>query len=294
MDTAELIKKVRKIEIKTRGLSRHFFTGGYHSAFKGRGMSFSEVRIYQPGDDVRMIDWNVTARTGEPHVKIFEEERELSVVLLVDVSGSSFFGTTGQFKQEVLTEICAVLAFSAIANNDKVGILLFSDRVELFIPPKKGRQHTLRIIRELLNIVPAGKGTDLAGALQYARSVLRKRSVCFILSDFIADQYEAPLRIFSRRHDCVGLHCWDPRERHLPDVGLLRVADAEAGAMTWIDTTDPDFRRQYTRRFEKRLALTEELFRRAGADFLSIPTTDSYVQALLRFFEQRAKTVVHG
>lgn len=294
MDTAELLKKVRKIEIKTRGLSRHFFTGGYHSAFKGRGMSFSEVRVYQPGDDVRMIDWNVTARTGEPHVKIFEEERELSVVLLVDVSASSFFGTTGQSKQDVLTEICAVLAFSAIANNDKVGVLLFSDRVELFIPPQKGRQHTLRIIRELLNLAPAGRGTDLAGALQYARNVLRKRSVCFILSDFITGQYEAPLRVFARRHDCVGLHCWDPRERQLPDVGLLRVADAETGTMTWVDTTDPAFRRQYSRLFEKRVAETEDLFRRAGADFLSIPTTESYVQALIRFFEQRAKVVVHG
>lgn len=294
MDTAELLKKVRKIEIKTRGLSRHFFTGGYHSAFKGRGMSFSEVRVYQPGDDVRMIDWNVTARTGEPHVKIFEEERELSVVLLVDVSASSFFGTTGQSKQDILTEICAVLAFSAIANNDKVGVLLFSDRVELFIPPQKGRQHTLRIIRELLNLAPAGRGTDLAGALQYARNVLRKRSVCFILSDFITGQYEAPLRVFARRHDCVGLHCWDPRERQLPDVGLLRVADAETGTMTWVDTTDPAFRRQYSRLFEKRVAETEDLFRRAGADFLSIPTTESYVQALIRFFEQRAKVVVHG
>lgn len=294
MDTAELLKKVRKVEIKTRGLSRHLFTGGYHSAFKGRGMSFSEVRVYQPGDDVRLIDWNVTARTGEPHVKIFEEERELSVMLLVDVSGSSFFGTTGQSKQEVLTEICAVLAFSAIANNDKVGVLLFSDQVELFIPPKKGRQHTLRIIRELLNLNPISLGTDLAGALQYARNVLRKRSVCFILSDFMAEQYEAPLRIFAKRHDCVGLHCWDPRERQLPDVGLLRVADAEAGAMTWIDTGDPVFRRQYARRFEKRAAATEDLFKRAGADFLSMPTTESYVQALLRFFEQRAKTIVHG
>lgn len=294
MDTAELLKKVRKVEIKTRGLSRHLFTGGYHSAFKGRGMSFSEVRVYQPGDDVRMIDWNVTARTGEPHVKIFEEERELSVMLVVDVSASSFFGTTGQTKQDVLTEICAVLAFSAIANNDKVGMLLFSDRVELFIPPKKGRQHTLRIIRELLNLNPAGRGTDLGGALQYARNVLKKRSVCFILSDFLATGYEAPLRVFSKRHDCIGLHCWDPRERHLPDVGLMRVSDAETGLIKWIDTTDPEFRRQYTRRFEQLQSSTRELFQRAGADFLSLPTTESYVQALLNFFEQRARVIVHG
>ena len=294
MDTAELIKKVRKVEIKTRGLSRHLFTGGYHSAFKGRGMSFSEVRVYQPGDDVRLIDWNVTARTGEAHVKIFEEERELTVMLLVDVSRSSLFGTTGRSKQDMMTEICAVLAFSAIANNDKVGVLLFSDRVELFIPPKKGRQHTLRIIRELLNINPSGRGTDLAAALQYARNVLRKRSVCFILSDFRTAGYEAPLRIFAKRHDCIGLYCWDPRERQLPDVGLLRAADAESGATSWIDTTDPAFRQQYTRRFDLHMAENRECFNHAGADFLNIQTTDSYAQVLLRFFEQRAHTIMHG
>ncbi|MCB0532440.1 MAG: DUF58 domain-containing protein [Lewinellaceae bacterium] len=288
MDTTELLKKVRKIEIKTRGLSRNLFTGGYHSAFKGRGMSFSEVRIYQPGDDVRTIDWNVTARTGEPHVKIFEEERELTVMLMVDISASSFFGSTGQSKKEVMTEICAVLAFSAIANNDKVGLLLFSDRVELFIPPQKGRQHSLRLIRELLNLEPVGSGTDLGAALQYARNVLRKRSVCFILSDFLTADYEAPLRIFSRRHDCIGLHSWDMRERTLPDVGLVRVADAESGSISWVDTSDAAFRKAYTRRFEERTQMTRSLFGRAGADFLSIPTTDSYAQALLRFFEQRA------
>lgn len=289
-----MLKQVRKVEIKTRGLSRHLFTGGYHSAFKGRGMSFSEVRVYQPGDDVRAIDWNVTARTGEPHVKIFEEERELSVMLLVDVSGSSFFGTAAKSKQEMMTEICAVLSFSAISNNDKVGLLLFSDRIEQFIPPKKGRQHTLRIIRELLNLQPAGRGTDVGQALQYARNVLRKRSVCFILSDFMSAGFDAPLRIFAKRHDCIGLHCWDPREQRLPDVGLLRVADAETGTTNWVDTTDPEFRRRYTRVFEQHVSDIQEQFRRAGADFLSLPTTDSYVQALLRFFEQRAHTIMHG
>ena len=288
MDTTELLKKVRKIEIKTRGLSRHLFTGGYHSAFKGRGMSFSEVRVYRPGDDVRAIDWNVTARTGEPHIKIFEEERELSVMLLVDISASAFFGTTGQTKKEVMTEICAVLAFSAIANNDKVGLLLFTDRVELFIPPNKGRQHSLRLIRELLNLEPQGRGTNLAGALQYARNVLRKRSVCFVLSDFLTADYEAPLRILSRRHDCIGLHLWDARERELPDVGLLRVASAESGVTNWVDTSDREFRQAYRRRFERRSQLMRELFGRAGADFLSLSTEQSYVQALLRFFEQRA------
>jgi uncharacterized protein (DUF58 family) len=294
MDTTELLKKVRKIEIKTRGLSRHLFTGGYHSAFKGRGMSFSEVRVYQPGDDVRTIDWNVTARTGEPHVKIFEEERELSVMLLVDLSRSSFWGTVAHTKKELMTEICAVLAFSAIANNDKVGLMLFTDRVELFIPPQKGRQHTLRIIRELLHLEPVGRGTDLAGALQYARNVLRKRSVCFILSDFIASDFEAPLRILGKRHDCIGLHSWDPREREMSDLGLLRVADVESGALGWIDTSDPEYRSNYTRRFDERSRLTRALFSRAGVDLLSIKTTDSYAQALLRFFEQRAHTISHG
>lgn len=294
MDTTELLKKVRKIEIKTRGLSRHLFTGGYHSAFKGRGMSFSEVRVYQPGDDVRAIDWNVTARTGEPHIKIFEEERELAVMLLVDVSASAFWGSVEQSKKEVMTEICAVLAFSAISNNDKVGLLLFTDQVELFIPPQKGRQHTLRIIRELLNLQPKGRSTDLAAALQYARNVLRKRSVCFILSDFLTANFEAALRILARRHDCIGLHSWDPRERTLPDVGLLRAADMESGALGWIDTADPEYRKNYTRRFDQNTQLNREVFGRAGADFLSISTKDSYTQALLRFFEQRAHTIAHG
>ncbi|MFZ4473898.1 MAG: DUF58 domain-containing protein [Saprospiraceae bacterium] len=288
MDTTELLKKVRKVELKTRGLSHHLFTGGYHSAFKGRGMSFSEVRMYQFGDDVRSIDWNVTARTGAPHVKIFEEERELTVMLLVDISGSSFFGTTGLSKQEVLTEICAVLAFSAISNNDKVGLLLFSDKPELFIAPKKGRQHILRIIRELVNVQPSDKGTDLAAALQYTRNVMKKRTVCFVLSDFQAQNYEAPLRILARRHDFIGLQCWDPRERVLPNVGLLHVKDPESVASRWIDTSDSAMRQGYTQRFDQHQAQTAALFRRAGADFLSVQTTDSYANALLRFFEQRS------
>ncbi|MDX2282025.1 MAG: DUF58 domain-containing protein [Saprospiraceae bacterium] len=288
MDTTELLKKVRKVELKTRGLSHHLFTGGYHSAFKGRGMSFSEVRMYQFGDDVRSIDWNVTARTGAPHVKIFEEERELTVMLLVDISGSSFFGTTGLSKQEVLTEICAVLAFSAISNNDKVGLLLFSDKPELFIAPKKGRQHILRIIRELVNVRPSDKGTDLAAALQYTRNVMKKRTVCFVLSDFQTENYEAPLRILARRHDFIGLQCWDPRERVLPNVGLLHVKDPESVASRWIDTSNPAIRQGYTQRFDQHQVQTAALFRRAGADFLSVQTTDSYVNALLRFFEQRS------
>ncbi len=293
METAELLKKVRKIQIKTRRLSRHLFTGGYHSAFKGRGMSFSEVRQYQWGDDVRTLDWNVTARTGEPHIKIFEEEREQTLMLLVDVSGSAFFGTRGQFKQELLTEICAVLAFSAIDNQDKVGLLLFSDRPELFIPPKKGLQHTLRILRELLNVQPNNRGTDLAGALQFTRNVLRQHSVCFVLSDFLANNYEAPLKVMAKRHDCVGIHVWDVRERELPDVGLLQMLDAETGESIWRDTTDPDFRKQYHRHFMENLDNARRIFRQAGADFLSISTHESYATALLHFFEKRARLISH-
>lgn len=294
METTDLLKKVRKIEIKTRGLSSHLFTGGYHSAFKGRGMSFSEVRLYSPGDDVRAIDWNVTARAGEPFIKVFEEERENTVMLLVDVSGSAVFGSHTQFKEEYLTELCAVLAFSAIANNDKVGVMLFSDRIELFIPPKKGKQHILRIIREILTAKPSGRGTDLAGALHFIQNVLKKRSVCFLLSDFLAEQYEDVLRVLARRHDCIGIHCWDPLERDLPDVGVLRVADAETGEQVWVDTTSTYLRRQYQYTFEHHKAATQTMFRRAGADFLSLCTNQPYVTALLRFFAQRSKIVAHG
>lgn len=285
----ELIKKVRKIEIKTRRLTRNLFTGGYHSAFKGRGMSFSEVRQYQFGDDVRDIDWNVTARTGEPHIKVYEEERELTVMLLVDVSGSAFFGLSGQWKQELLTEICALIAFSADSNNDKVGLLLFSDQPELYIPPKKGRQNTLRILRELLNVQPGERGTNLAAAIQFTRNVLKKKSVCFVLSDFWSQDYELALRTLARRHDCVGIHSWDQREREIPDVGLLRTRDAETGQQTWLDTSDPQLRRAYTKRFDEKQTDAATAFRRAGADFLSLQTSESYASALLHFFEKRAK-----
>jgi uncharacterized protein (DUF58 family) len=251
-------------------------------------MLFSEVRQYQFGDDVRAIDWNVTARTGDPYVKIFEEERELTVMLLVDVSGSAFFGTSGRSKQEMLAEICAVLAFAANANNDKVGLLLFSDQVEMFISPKKGRQHTLRMIRELLHLQPSERTTDMAGALETAHNLLKKRSICFVMSDFMTSGYEKPLRVLARRHDCIGLHCWDPRERELPDVGLLPVRDAESGRTEWIDTTDPDLRKGYKKRFEENLAKTKSTFLRAGADFLSLQTTEAYINALLQFFERRS------
>ena len=294
MDANELLKKVRRIEIKTKGLSSHLFSGGYQSAFKGKGMSFSDVRSYQPGDDVRTIDWNVTARTGEPFVKVFEEERENTVMLVVDVSGSAVFGSHAQFKAEYLTELCAVLAFSAIDNNDKVGVLLFSDRIELYIPPKKGRQHILRIIREVLTIQPVGRKTDMNKALRYLHNGLKKRCVCFVLSDFLAEGYEESLRVLARQHDCIGIHCWDPLERDLPDVGVLRVADAETGEQIWVDTTSDRLRWQYGHSFEQHRANTQQMFRKAGADFLRIGTHEAYTRALLQFFTRRSKIIAHG
>ena len=289
METSELLKKVRKIEIKTRGLSRHIFSGEYHSAFKGRGMSFSEVRDYQYGDDVRNIDWNVTARTGDPHVKIFEEERELTVMLLIDMSESSYFGTINQMKNELLTEICAVLAFSAINNNDKVGVLFFSDQVEKFIPPKKGKQHILRIIRELIDFKAASKGTNLSVALEYLNNVLKKRSICFILSDFLTKAYENPLRIAARRHDIIGINMIDPREEELPNVGLIRAVDAETGKINWIDSSVAAVREQYANWFADNLDYFKTTFAKSGADIVNIRTNEPYVNALQKFFKNRSK-----
>lgn len=287
METSELLKKVRKIEIKTRGLSANVFSGEYHSAFKGRGMSFSEVRSYQYGDDVRNIDWNVTARTGTPFIKVFEEERELTVMLLIDVSRSAFFGTVSQFKQEMMTEICAVLAFSAITNNDKVGVLFFSDRIEKFIPPKKGRSHILRIIRELLDFQPEGKGTNIARALEYLNNVQKKRTISFLLSDFIATEYDSALRIATKRHDLVGIHVSDPREAELPSVGLFRAIDAETGRRLWIDTDNPQTRREYAQFHRDKSKYFYDSFNRCGADTISIQTSENYVNELLKFFKQR-------
>lgn len=288
METSELLRKVRKIEIKTKGLSKHIFSGEYHSAFKGRGMSFSEVRAYQFGDDVRNIDWNVTARTGDPHIKVFEEERELTVMLLVDVSGSSYFGTTNQFKSEVITEICALLAFSAINNNDKVGIIFFSSEVEMFIPPKKGRQHILRIIRELIDFEPKHQGTDIGKTLEYFNNVIKKRSICFVLSDFLTKGYESPLRIAARKHDVVGVHLLDPKEEKLPNVGLIRVVDAETGKMYWLDTGSKRVRHQHQEWFKEHQAYFKSAFLKSGADYVSIRTNESYVNALLQFFKKRS------
>ena len=289
MDTAELLKKVRKIEIKTKGLSKHIFSGEYHSAFKGRGMSFSEVCSYQYGDDVRNIDWNVTARTGEPHVKVFEEERELTVMLLVDFSQSAYFGSTRQFKQEIMTEICAVLAFSAINNNDKVGIILFTDVIELFVPPKKGRQHILRIIRELIDFQPKGKGTKLETALQYFNNVIKKRSICFLLSDFMDRGFDTALRIAARKHDMIGIHLLDPREAELPDIGLIRALDPERNEVRWIDTHSRKTRELYAEGFQAQWEYARNALIKGGADMVSISTQESYVNALMKFFQKRMK-----
>ncbi|TAK37379.1 MAG: DUF58 domain-containing protein [Saprospiraceae bacterium] len=289
MDTSELLKKVRKIEIKTKGLSKQIFSGEYHSAFKGRGMSFSEVRSYQYGDDVRNIDWNVTARTGEPHVKIFEEERELTVMLLIDVSQSAYFGTVNQFKQSIITEICAVLSFSAIQNNDKVGVIFFTSKIEKFIPPKKGRQHILRIIRELIDFHPEDRSTGLGEALGYFTNVVKKRSICFILSDFMTRSYETPLRIAARRHDIVGVHLYDPKEQTLPNMGLVHARDAETGELTWLDTSSAFLRKRYTSWFDENLRYFKTTFAKSGLDTVSICTDENYVTSLLTFFKKRGR-----
>jgi len=287
METSELIKKVRKIEIKTKGLSKQIFSGEYHSAFKGRGMSFSEVREYQYGDDVRNIDWNVTARTNEPFVKVFEEERELTVMLLVDISKSSFFGTVNQFKSEIITEISAVIAFSALNNNDKVGVIFFSDKVEQYIPPKKGKQHILRIIRELINFTPSGKGTEINTALDFMNNVIKKRCTCFILSDFMASGYQDSLRIAKKRHDIIGLQIYDQREAILPNVGLIKAEDAETGKIVYLDTASKSFRDKYEKRFTDNQEYFKMTFLKSGADVVDIRTDESYVNALMKFFKKR-------
>ncbi|MCB0657653.1 MAG: DUF58 domain-containing protein [Saprospiraceae bacterium] len=288
MDTGELLRKVHRIEIKTKGLSKHIFSGEYHSAFKGRGMSFSEVRNYQFGDDIRSIDWNVTARTGEPHVKIFEEERELTVMLLVDVSKSAYFGTQEQFKNEIITEICAVLAFSAIQNNDKVGMILFSDHIELYIPPKKGKSHILRIIRELLYFEPRQVGTDLKVALEFLNNVLKKKSIAFLISDFLTENYLQPVRVVAKRHDLIGMCIYDPREETLPSVGMLRVADPETGEIRLLDTSNAHIREAYEDRFRQYRTDAKRIFTRSGADMMQLRTDESYVRTLMRFFKKRA------
>jgi uncharacterized protein (DUF58 family) len=287
MDTKELLKKVRKIEIKTRRLSDHIFGGEYHSTFKGRGMTFSEVRQYQYGDDVRSIDWNVTARYNEPFVKVFEEERELTMMLMVDVSGSEFFGTVNQFKRVILTEISATLAFSALQNNDKVGLILFSEEVELFIPPKKGKSHVLRIIRELLEFEPKSHGTDISGALKFLSNVLKKKSIVFVLSDFMSSDYQHNLRITGKKHDLTGIRVYDPMERELPNLGIVSMQDAETGQIKWVNTSSGQVRAAYTAHYREQLAYFQDTFKRAGCGVLDCQVDESYVKKLLGYFKRR-------
>jgi len=288
VDTAEILKKVRRLEIKTKGLSNHIFSGEYHSAFKGRGMSFSEVRDYQFGDDVRAIDWNVTARFNHPFVKIFEEERELTVMLLVDVSESSVFGTIHQNKRNLITEICAVLAFSAINNNDKVGVIFFSDGVEKYIPPKKGKSHILFIIRELLSFRPKKKGTNIRETLRFFNNAAKKKSIVFLLSDFLAGNYQDALTIASKRHDMVGIHVYDQRDKELPPVGLIQMADAESGARQWVDASDKRVQQFYTQQFLQHVQYCRNAFLKSGAELVSVRTDEDYVKALQTFFLNRA------
>lgn len=287
METTELLKKVRKIEIKTRGLSRQIFAGEYHSAFKGRGMTFSEVREYQYGDDIRTIDWNVTARFNHPYVKIYEEERELTVMLLIDLSGSGDFGTHMQMKRNLITEISAVLSFSAIENNDKIGVILFSDRIEKFIPPQKGRKHILRIIRELLEFRPQSRGTDISESLRFLTNALKKRCTAFLISDFRDKGYARSLQIANNKHDVAALHIYDRRETALPPVGLLRVLDAESGMERWIDTSLRRVRENYAMKWESHMEIMNEIFSRAGVDHVSIQTGEDYVKPLIGLFKKR-------
>lgn len=286
-DTRDLLKKVRKIEIKTRGLSNHLFSGEYHSAFKGRGMAFSEVREYQVGDEIRTIDWNVTARFNHPYVKVFDEERELTVMLLVDVSGSENFGTVVQQKQDIAAELCAVLAFSAIQNNDKVGVIFFSDKIEKFIPPKKGRSHILMIIRELIDFKPENKGTDIAEALHYFTGAIKKRSTAFIISDFMSPKFDDQLKIANKKHDIVALRLYDKHEEEFPNLGLIPIKDEETGELQWINTSDKMVRNSYKNAAIARNKKLDETFKRAGVDYTSIGTHQSYVQPLMTLFKQR-------
>ncbi len=299
MEAKELIKKVRKIEIKSRGLSRDIFAGQYHSAFKGRGMTFSEVREYQAGDDIRSIDWNVTARFNHPYVKVFEEERELTVMLIIDVSGSGEFGTRGMLKKNIMTEIAAVLSFSAIQNNDKIGVIFFTDRVEKFIPPKKGRKHILHIIRELIDFSPENRGTELSEPLRFMTNALKKRSTVFMISDFMqpddingdrqngSSSFSHTLKIAARKHDLVAIRIYDEREKNLPAMGMLRVRDAESGQLRWIDTLSDRMRSQYSEWWENHDRNLTDLFMKNGVDAVSINTAEDYVKPLIKLFKRR-------
>jgi len=290
MEATDLLKKVRQIEIKTRGLTRNIFAGEYHSAFKGRGMAFSEVREYQFGDDIRNIDWNVTARYSHPYVKIFEEERELTVMLLIDVSGSREFGTFEKFKKNIITEISAILSFSAIQNNDKIGVIFFSNCIEKFIPPKKGKSHILRIIRELIDFQPKERGTDVTGAIRYLTNVIKKRCTAFVISDFIDDnsEMELTLSIANNKHDIVVLKIYDEREKELPAIGMLKLKDAETGRYVWVDSDSSKIRNIYSNWWIKQSARLDAMFKKCGIDYVEIKTNEDYVKSLMNLFKKRA------
>lgn len=288
METSEILKKVRKIEIKTRGLSQNIFAGQYHSAFKGRGMAFSEVREYQFGDDVRDIDWNVTARFHKPYIKVFEEERELTVMLLIDVSGSLDFGTRRQMKRDTATEIAATLAFSAIQNNDKIGVIFFSDKIEKYIPPKKGRKHILYIIREMLNFEPESKKTDVGMAVEYLTRVMKRKCTAFVLSDFYqGNDFQKPLQIANSKHDIAAIQVYDPFVKRLPDAGLLKVKDAETGHEMYIDTSSKKLRMAHNRYWTERESMLRQTFAKSNVDWISVATNEDYVKAMMLLFAQR-------
>lgn len=287
METSDLLKKVRQIEIKTRGLSRNIFAGEYHSAFKGRGMTFSEVREYQYGDDIRSIDWNVTARFNHPYVKVFEEERELTVMLLVDVSGSRDFGTVSQTKRNLITEIAATLAFSAIQNQDKIGVIFFSDKVEKFIPPQKGKKHILYIIRELLDFKPESTRTDVSKVLEYFTNAIKRRCTAFLLSDFIDGEFERAMMIANRKHDVVALQIYDPRETEIPDIGMVKLKDAETGERLWVDTSDRRLRMAYHNWWGENQITLQQVLAKCNVDYVSIGTDEDYVKSLMRLFKLR-------
>lgn len=288
MDTAALLKKVRKLEIKSKAITKNLFSGDYHSAFKGRGMSFSEVREYTYGDDIRDIDWNVTARTSVTHVKIYEEERELTLLLVIDMSASSRFGSSQHYKNEIILEISALLAFSAMGNQDKVGAIFFTDTVEKYIPPKKGKQNLLYIIREMIHFEPSGKGTRIDVALDFLNNIQKKKSICFLISDYTGGDYAKALNVTGKKHDLIGLYIHDERERHLPDAGLVRVTDPETGRMVLLDTSSEQVRKEYTKRAEDYLAGVRQTFALAGKDLIEISTVDDYVKILHGFFKKRA------
>lgn len=288
LTTEAILKKVKELEIKSKKITNHLFTGEYHTAFKGKGMRFREVREYYPGDDVRFIDWNVSARFSHPFSKVFEEERELTVFLLIDISASNLFGTVGARKKDLITEMSAVLAFSALSNNDKVGAIFFSDVIEQFIPPKKGKMHVLYLVRQLLTATPTGKGTNMESAIRFFNKTCPQKSIAFLMSDFVDAQYQNDLKVIAGRHDVIGLRVYDIMDKQLPEVGLLQVQDLETGKMAWIDSSDTMVRYEYQQRFLAQSELCKQYFRKAGADLLHIRTDEDYVQILQQFFIKRS------